>query len=116
VWLGSRHGVIGVAKSIAAVNVALVLPRLWWALRELPGGLLRYSQALQGPLVAMAVFSLGMWVARMNVPGADWAWRLGLSSSAGLSALVITAAVWPRLRREWHLVRAYLPIPWLRVK
>ena len=116
VWLGSQHGVIGVAKSIAAVNVFLVLPRLWWALHKLPGGLLRYAQALQGPLVAMAVLSLGMWAAHVSIPTANWTWRLGLSAIAGMLALVIMATISPRLRREWHLVRAYLPVPWLRGK
>lgn len=111
VWLGSRYGTLGVAQSIAAVNGALMLPRLWWALRTQPGGLLHYWKALGGPLVAMSAFSLGMWLGQIFLPETQAMIRFPVAIATGILALLITAAVWPRLRNEWRTVKDYLPLP-----
>ncbi|HTO04146.1 MAG TPA: oligosaccharide flippase family protein, partial [Opitutus sp.] len=115
-WLGAQRGPIGVAENIALVNVALVLPRLWWALRGLPEGLFGYARALLGPIVAAVVFSIGLWLGRSSVEESNWAVRLGVATGGGVLALVLLAAVWPRLRKEWRLVAASLPLPWSREK
>jgi O-antigen/teichoic acid export membrane protein len=116
VWLGAARGPVGVAESIAIVNVALVLPKLWWTLRGLPGGLREYLGALRGPFATTAIFCVGLWTGRFGAEDFHWAIRLGVAGFAGAIALISLASLWPRLREEARMVIGYLPLPWMRAK
>ena len=116
VWLGAQRGPIGVAASIATINLVLVVPRLWWALKDLPEGLTGYVRALLGPIAATTALSVGLWLGRSSVGHWDWPYRIGFSISGGLLALIILIAAWPRLRHEWRMVLHYLPRPSAREK
>ena len=111
VWVGARSGPLGVAQGIAAVNMLLLGPRWWWAMRELPGSFAGYLNALLGPGVSTAAAALGFWLGRESAAGADWAVRLSAGVAGGGIGLVLAASVWPRLRSEWRIVFAHLPIP-----
>ena len=110
-WLGAQRGSIGVAENIAIVNVALVLPRLWWSLRGLPEGLSGYARALCGPIVTAAVFAIGLWWGRSSVAELTGPIRLAVAAGSGTLAVLLLAAIWPRLRQEWRIVAASLPLP-----
>jgi PST family polysaccharide transporter len=109
---GSRHGVIGVAAGIAIVNMVLMGPRLWWALRDLPGGFGGYVSGLTRPAISMAVAMAGLGVGRYFLSEQRWDLRLAASLAAAAFALVILGVIWPALRREWRVVAGYLPLPW----
>lgn len=111
IWLGAQQGPLGVAKGIASVNMLLVVPRLWWALRELPSGLQRYLGGLLGPVGATLALSTGLWVGRSRVEMWGWPARFAIAVSCGLLAVALLTAVWPRLREEWRMVLRYLPLP-----
>ena len=112
VWLGARRGPIGVAENLAAVNVLLLLPRLWWALRDLPGGLSGYTRALMGPIISTAAITLGLSLGKISAANSIWSTRLIVSAAAGFAGLVLLALLWPRVRDEWRTVIGYLPHPW----
>ncbi len=114
VWFGAKRGPIGVAEAIAAVNVLLMVPRLWWALRDLPGGLTGYSRALVGPLCTTAAVVVGLRLGSVSVEESNWAVRLSVAGSLGILAAALLALAWPRLRDEWRTVIGYLPLPWSR--
>jgi len=114
IWIGARHGALGVAAGIAIVNVALAPPRLWWALHELPGGLAGYFRALVGPFIAMGATLLGLCAGSEFASEHSWFVRLLTSVASGAVALTLVAALSPQLRREWRWVFEYLPKPaWL---
>jgi PST family polysaccharide transporter len=112
--LGSRHGVTGVAASIAIVNILLMVPRLWWALRNLPGGFHGYIRGLLGPAATMAATMLGLGIGQYVTADGPWGLRLGVSVVGASLAVVLLGALWPNLRAEWRIVAGYLPLPWTR--
>jgi PST family polysaccharide transporter len=114
VWLGTKHGPLGVAASVAIVNAALVLPRLWWALRRTSTDLPAYIGAMVGPILTAAGFSAGLMSGLLLVRETAWPVRFGVSVCGGLVALAFLSLLWPRLRDEWRLVASYLPFPWRR--
>jgi PST family polysaccharide transporter len=110
ITLGARSGVVGIAAGIAAVNVALALPRAWWLLRDVPGGLAGFCRALRGPFTAMLVTMLGLWAGRTFAgAAAGWVLRLALALGGAALALALAGACLPPLRREWRLILDYLP-------
>ena len=114
VWLGAKRGPVGVAESVAIVNVLLVLPRLWWALHGISTGVSAYISALLGPVLATAGFGAGLIAGLITVREFDWPVRFAVSTCSGIIALALISLVWPRLRNEWRLVANYLPFPWRR--
>lgn len=58
--IGGPFGLQGIAIAIATAQVLLVLPRLWWLLRDLPGSMRGYLAALSGPLMLAAGFAVGL--------------------------------------------------------
>ena len=114
VWLGSRHGALGVAQAVAVTSVALALPRLWWVLKDLPYSLTEYIHAMAGPLVTAVAVAVGACGA-VQLPNIETSWmRLGIGLFGGGIAAIIVAVTWPRVRREWQIVAHHLPLPWTR--
>ena len=112
VLVGTKRGPLGVAESIAAMNMLLLWPRLWWTLRELPGGLAAYIGALAGPALSTAAAVLGLWLGRTLTGDATWFVRLGVGAIGGILGIILMAALSPRVRGEWRTVASYLPLPW----
>jgi PST family polysaccharide transporter len=111
VWLGSRNGTVGVAFSIAVVNVLLLLPRLWWSLRGIPGGLREYLSGLWGPFAMTLLFAAGLSSGRFLFQESDPALRLLASVATGVVFGAVLAIAWSRVRNEWRLVFNSLPLP-----
>ncbi|MEO6004735.1 MAG: oligosaccharide flippase family protein [Opitutus sp.] len=111
VWLALPNGPIGIARAIAVMNGVLLIPRLWWALRELPEGLPGYLRALTGPFLCSAAVTIGLWCGSRSVGEVSWAWRLTAGCAGAVLAILAATAVSARLRREWKTVVSYLPIP-----
>jgi PST family polysaccharide transporter len=111
IWIGLAHGVLGVATAIATVNVALIVPRAWWSLRDVPGALAAFAKGLVGPLMATATGATCMILVGSMLSGVDWRARLAIAGGAGICAELVLAATWPRLRAEWRLAADFLPLP-----
>jgi PST family polysaccharide transporter len=110
IWLGAKHGVIGIATGVAAVHVALVIPRAWWLLQDLSGGFAGYLRALRWPILATIIMMTGLWLGR-EIAGTGISLLIQLLASFMGAALMlaITAALSPALRREWQTALHYLP-------
>lgn len=109
---GAGYGPRGIAAGIAIVNMGLLLPRLWWALRELPHGFAHYIQGLIGPTAAAGAAALGLLAGRHFAADQTWPWRLASGIAGGALCEVTLIFCWPRLRSEWREVMRSLPLPW----
>ncbi len=109
VWLGHTHGPVGLAAAVAATNVMLLAPRLWWAVRETPVRLRDFAMAFLGPAASGLVLAAGMTLGRTLGAGAGWGGRLAIAGGTGLFAAALLAMIWPRLRREWLHVWRHRP-------
>ena len=110
VWLGSRDGPLGVARSVSLATLILLLPRLWWVLRELPQGFASYLRALAGPLLSSLVAAAGMYVCSQWMAETSWLLRLISSLGAGIFGAALLAILSPALRTEWRSVAELLPL------
>lgn len=110
-WLGRAHGPAGLAAGVALANLALLAPRLAWAVHGTPVKLRDLAAAFFGPLALAVALGAGMAGAR---------WALGASThvtaptalliialGGGAVAALALSAAWGGLRGElrhvWRL-------------
>ncbi len=111
VWLGLPHGAAGMAAALAAANLALVAPRLWWVLRGSPLSVADFLGALAGPLAVAGALAAGLAAGRAGALQASGSLplRLVAASAGGAATVALLAGAWPRVRAEWREVRTHLP-------
>jgi PST family polysaccharide transporter len=107
VWVGRRYGPMGFAAGLAAANLALFVPRLWWGIHGTPVRLPDYFAAFFGPFGLGLALAGGMVAGREFAGPINWLERLGVALLGGAVAAGLLAALWPRLRTElrnvWRL-------------
>jgi PST family polysaccharide transporter len=108
-FLGRDHGALGVARALAAGNLLLVLPRLWWSTRGTPVSLADYWQALHRPIVAAAIIGAGMAVSRNLCAESPWLVQFLVGTTGGGLALALSAITLPGLRTELRALGKNLP-------
>ena len=101
ITIRAQHGPEGVAIGMALSHVALLIPRLWWLLRDLPQGLKQFGAALLGPVVGSTAIGGGSYLggAVLAANSGDIPQLLLGIGIAGAAVGLISAA-WPRLRHE----------------
>lgn len=109
IWVGASRGVYGIAASIAAANVLLLVPRSWWLLRGMPGGFAAFYGALIGPVISLALAALGLAAATAAFGNVHWAIRLTVGLAGALATLGLAALVSARLRNEWRSAGELIP-------
>jgi PST family polysaccharide transporter len=110
IWVGARHGVLGIATGIAVVNVLIAVPRLAWLLRDLPDGFRGFCAALIGPLCVMGVAIIGLGCASgLLSENTHWAVRLSSAIAGGAAAVGLAVLVSPTLRRQFSAAFKILP-------
>ncbi|MBI3885585.1 MAG: oligosaccharide flippase family protein [Opitutae bacterium] len=108
-WAGKDYGPTGVAAGLACANLALLLPRLWWATFMTAAHLNDFLEAFIGPLGVAIAFGVGLQL------GAQIAGQLGplprllTSLGAGIVAVGMIALVWARARTEFRALWSFHP-------
>jgi PST family polysaccharide transporter len=108
-WIARSHGPEGLAAAIALTNLALLVPRLWWATRDTPVRLRDYACAFAGPLVVAGIFAAGLIGGRMLASEAGLPVRLAVAALCGMAAAGVCALAWPRTREEFKQLWQHLP-------
>ncbi len=112
IWIGSTHGVVGIASGVAIANLGLALPRVWWLLRELPGGGFQFLRALRGPCLTSTTLYLGISVTAAAISTEmDWVARASGALVGGLALLAGLGFFSGSLRQEWKSALQLLPSP-----
>jgi PST family polysaccharide transporter len=109
ITLGRAHGPVGLAAGVALANLALVVPRLWWATWGTPVRLRHFGSALLGPLLVSGALAAGLAGARHLAAGFGADAEIALAVSGGLAAVFLVAAILPGVRRELRRVWAHRP-------
>jgi O-antigen/teichoic acid export membrane protein len=108
-WLGRGDGPVGLARALAATNVLLLAPRLWWAALDTPVGPADFLRAFAGPLWVAIAFGGGLLVGRSVLEAHSAPLRLLGALGVGVVAVAALMAASRRVRREIGALRQHLP-------
>lgn len=113
-WLARNDGPVGLAAAAALANLALVLPRLWWACRDTPVRLRDYGQAFAGPGLQATALAAGLAGGRgLMARTTDNLWA-ATAVAVLLGAIFYAAALLLRAETRTELGRIRDLIPLLR--
>lgn len=108
-FLARDHGALGLARALAASNLLLLVPRVWWSTRGTPVSLADYLHALRRPVATAATFGLGLAVSRSLSSDSPWLIGFIVSLVGGALAVGVSAMLSPGLRAEFRSLRNQLP-------
>lgn len=109
VWLGSRHGIAGIAFGLAATQAILAVPRLTWLLHGTGVRTRDFLQALAGPLAIAIALALGATLGRELGSTTSWIWRLVAAATGSLILASLLIVIVRRLQTELRRVVDHLP-------
>jgi O-antigen/teichoic acid export membrane protein len=108
-WLGRANGPVGLARALAATNVILLAPRLWWAALDTPVNPTDFLRAFIGPLWVALLFGAGLLLGRRALEAFTAPVRLAGAVVVGMVMVALLAAASRRIRRELGSLRQHLP-------
>lgn len=110
-WVARDRGPSGLAGAVALANLALILPRLWWATRNSPVRLRDYAKAFAGPLIQAVALAAGLATGRWAMAAITDRTSLIVAGalSGGMIAFALAMAARQATRVELARVRALLP-------
>jgi PST family polysaccharide transporter len=108
-WFGRPYGPVGLAAGAAIANVALIIPRLWWATRNTPVPFAALTQALIGPLCISVALGAGLNVARRLAVNLPMMTAILITTCGGALAALLVVILSPRIRAEFQYVWQHRP-------
>lgn len=107
--LGRSHGPIGLAAGVALANLALVLPRVWWATLGTPVHLTDFVSALKGPLLLSGGLTIALLATRRFATSLPINTEITVTTAGGVFAVLLIVWVSPRIRAELKHVWRHRP-------
>lgn len=107
--LGRSHGPIGLAAGVALANLALVLPRVWWATLGTPVHLSDFVGALKGPLLLSGGLTVALLATRRFATSLPINTEITVTTAGGVFAVLLIVWVSPRIRAELQHVWRHRP-------
>ncbi len=98
--VGLHWGITGVAASYAIIQSVLIVPGIWWAVRDTPVGLRDVAAAVWRPCVLAAAVAAVSTGARLAVPGIGPAAAVAVSGVLAVACWLALVLRWPALRAE----------------
>ena len=109
VILGIPHGAIGVAMAVAAANLFLALPRLWWRLHGSPLSVSAYANAILYPFINSTALATGATLGRTLFSADNFIGKLSGALVGATLGVALAGWIFSRLRQEWSEVWTHLP-------